>query len=60
VSRAVLHVAPSNAPALALYRACGFSVDSVVQDYYAPGAHAVRMALELGASGTLPAAADPG
>ncbi|GBF92445.1 hypothetical protein Rsub_04549 [Raphidocelis subcapitata] len=48
VACATLHVAPSNAPALALYRACGFADDAIVQDYYGRGAHAVRMVLELG------------
>jgi hypothetical protein len=47
VCGASLHVAPSNAPALALYRSWGFHVDAAVPDYYGPGLDALRMARDL-------------
>ena len=40
---ASLHVDPSNAAAVSLYRASGFVVDSRLEDYYSPGRAALRM-----------------
>jgi ribosomal protein S18 acetylase RimI-like enzyme len=52
VRAAGLHVAPSNAAALALYRRWGFRVEGTVRDYYGGGRDALRMARDLG--GPLP------
>lgn len=42
-----LHVAEGNAPALALYRSAGFESEGLLQDYYSPGRHALKLRLEL-------------
>jgi hypothetical protein len=46
VRGASLHVEPSNAAAVALYRAAGFEVEAEVPGYFGPGRGALRMAAE--------------
>lgn len=48
VRAAALHVAESNAPALALYARLGFAPDATVHEYYGPSCHALRMMRDVG------------
>ena len=44
---ATLHVDPANTPALALYTSIGFEVDGILEDYYAAGKPAHKLAKQL-------------
>lgn len=46
-----LHVDPSRTAAVTLYKKLGFSLETVVTSYYAPGRDAYRMVLDLTSSG---------
>lgn len=50
VKRVYLEVQQANAPAIALYKALGFTPIGNLPDYYAPGEHALHMMLELPAA----------
>ena len=41
-----LHVSPDNKGAIHLYDSVGFRLERELQDYYAPGRHALRMCWE--------------
>ena len=47
-----LHVAETNAAALAVYLSLGFSQDGLLPDYYGPGRAALRLACNLGELGS--------
>ncbi|THF99368.1 hypothetical protein TEA_008851 [Camellia sinensis var. sinensis] len=52
VHRISLHVDPSRAPAMTLYKKLGFRVDNLIEGYYSPDRNAYRMYLDFDGTGT--------